>query len=321
MSPLQWLWGLWCLFWGIFLALALASPFETLGWWAGWSRTAEPKPAPEPQTNLALGARPPGPSRPGPFLVYLTGVAGFSGDFLSQRERGFIDRLRERLPSAVVVDDVFPFSANNNPLDGQRLLRGLWVFLQRWRLKVPNNVFDVLIIMRNVCQTLVSADPRYGPVYNLGVARELAASLRRQGYTDGSPVYLVAYSGGAQIGVGAAPYLRDALGARVFVISLGGVVTDDPGIAAVERLLDFKGSSDHVMPALGWLFFPGRWRPVTASVWNRARRQGKLDFRPCGTIAHIGERDYFSRKSRVPDGRCHGDFSADHVVEAIRELL
>jgi len=311
---MSWIWeqlfGLWNLFWLVTFLVILASPFETLGWWAGWKRKPqEPPPGPSPEAESE-----------GPFLVYLTGVAGFSGDFLSRRELGFLDRMRQRLPQASIVQDVFPFSANNNPLDGDRLFRWLWVWLHRWRLKMPNNVFDVLIIVRNVAQTLVSADPRYGPVYNQGVARELANSLRRQGYAEGRALHLVCYSGGAQIAIGAAPYLKEILNSPIQVLSLGGVITDDPGMQAVDQLIDFKGSRDHIMPTLGWLLFPGRWRPLFFSPWNRMRRQGRISFRVAGPMAHIGGSDYFSRKATVADGRCYGEVSADLVVESIADF-
>lgn len=305
----QHLLGLWNLFWLIVLVILLTSPFETLGWWAGWSRKRDRPDEPAP----------PASGGDGPFLIYLTGVAGFSGEFLARRERGFLDRIRERLPGVRIVDDVFPFSATNNPLDGDRLFRWLWVFLQKRRLKLPNNIFDVLIVVRNIAQTMVSSDPRYGPVYNLGVARELAASLLRRGYPphQGVPVTIVAYSGGAQIGIGAAPYLKRNLGARVRVVSLGGVMTDDPGILAVESLTDLKGTRDHLVPALGWLCYPGRWRVIPFSPWNRARRQGRIRWQACGPMTHVGKSDYFSRKAILSDGTCYGDHVADQVAEVI----
>lgn len=311
---MNWLWdhflALWNIFWLLTFLVILASPFETLGWWAGWSRRREqPQPA-SPPPEAPLDAT---------FVVYFTGVAGFSGEFLSRRERGFLDRLRARIPDLVVVDDVFPFSANNNPLDGDRVFRWLWIWLQQWRLRIPNNVFDLLIIVRNVAQTLVSADPRYGPVYNLGVAQEVAKSLLRHGYRphQGVPVNIVAYSGGAQIGVGAAPYLREILGARVRIVSLGGVYTDDPGVAAVEQITDLKGNHDHLMPALGWLLFPGRWRALFFSPWNRARRHGKFRWVDCGPMAHIGGRDYFSAKASLPDGTPFADRIADLMTSIV----
>ena len=312
---MSWIWqqllALWSLFWLLALVILLASPYETLGWWAGWNRGGD-LPTEE---DMPLPTAP----RDNPMVVYLTGVAGFSGDFLSPRERDFLERLRERIPSLTIVDDVFPFSVNNNPLDGDRFLRWLWVWLHRWSVRLPNSFFDILIILRNIAQTLVSADPRYGPVYNAGVGRELALSLLRHGYDPhrDRPVCILAYSGGAQIGVGAAPYLREYVGARIHLVSLGGVYTDDPGIEAVEHVLDLKGNRDRILPALGWLFFPGRWRALLNSPWNRARRQGRLEWFECGPMSHIGGRDYFSRQATLTDGRRFGDAVADTVAAHI----
>ncbi|MBX3171030.1 MAG: hypothetical protein KF760_26720 [Candidatus Eremiobacteraeota bacterium] len=299
------LWLLWCFFWLLSLLVALSSPFEALRWWAGWK-----KPPPEPLIA------PEAPSQ-GPFAVYLTGVAGFSGDFLSRRERGFLQRLQERVPGLQVVDDVFPYSATNNPLDGDRLLRALWVWLQKWRLKIPNNVFDLLIIMHNIGQTLVSSDRRYGPAYNSGVARAVAQRLRQKGFQK-QAVYLVAYSGGAQIAVGLAPHLKKILECPLYVISLGGVYTDDPGIRAVDHLYDFKGTRDHLMPSLGWLLYPGRWRAAFFSPWNQARRSGKMSWQACGPITHIGSGDYFSAKQHLPDGTLYAEQSAALIAALIQ---
>lgn len=289
--------------------LLLCSPFETLGWYAGWTRSRAADEIPPP-TDPETGGD-------GPFLVYLTGVAGFSGAFLARRERGFLDRLRARLPGLRVVDDVFPFSVNNNPLDGDRPLRALWNWLHQRRQRLPNNVFDVLIVIRNICQVLVSADPRYGPAYNGGVAREVARRLSAQGFPVGGEVTLLAYSGGAQIAVGMAPELRRLLGARIRVVSLGGVYTDDPGVASVLSITDLRGSRDWFVPAIGGLFYPGRWPWLASSVWNRWRRAGHFRILPCGPMLHVGRQDYFSRSARLADGRSFADACADQVAAAV----
>lgn len=299
------LWSLWCFFWLLSLWVALTSPFEALRWWAGWKKASPAAPANETEVQT------------GPFVVYLTGVAGFSGDFLSRRERGFLKRLQERVPDLQIVDDVFPYSATNNPLDGDRLLRVLWVWLQKWRLRIPNNVFDLLIIMHNIGQTLVSSDRRYGPAYNSGVAAAVVQRLRQKGLHD-QPVHLVTYSGGAQIAVGIAPYLKQLLEVPIYVISLGGVYTDDPGIRAVDRVDDFKGTRDHIMPGLGWLLYPGRWRAAFFSPWNQARREGKLHWHACGPITHIGSTDYFSAKRQLADGTFYADQSAQLVAARLQ---
>lgn len=298
----------------VFITAVLA-PFEALGWWAGYgSRPLVPdEPFLEPVESSAPEAH--------YYLVYLTGVAGFSGSFLARREHGFLDRLRQRLPGAAVISDVFPFSVNNNPLDGDRLLRGLWSWLHARRLKLPNNVFDVLIVVRNIFQFLVSADPRYGPVYNLGVAREIARSLVSRGYRPGSgkPVYLVAYSGGGQIAVGAAPYLHENLRAPVRIVALGGVFSDDPGVQAVDSLVRLRGTRDVWIPGLGALFYPGRWRLLFYSAWNRVVRQGKVRDLVIGPMRHVGRADYFSRSTLDEQGAPYAELSAVHVAQIVTE--
>lgn len=289
--------------------VAMLAPFEALGWWAGWTRR-DLEPAEEP---------PRGPAPPkGLFVIYLTGIAGFSGEFLARRETGFLKRLGRLLPEAAIVADVFPFSVNNNPLNGERLLRGLWQWLHERRTRAPHVLYDVLIVLRNLFQVAVSADPRYGPIYNVGVARELVRSLRRHGYpaAGGVPVALVAYSGGAQIAIGAARFLQRALNAPIRVVGLGGVLSDDPGLAAVARLDQVQSRSDWLPPLIS-LLFPGRWPLLPWSEWNRARREGRVFFHDPGPIQHVGRRDYFSLKARLPDGRQHGVATAEVVARLL----
>lgn len=303
------LWALLQLLLLITFVIWVTSPLETLGWWAGWSQ----------QADHAQEALPPPSDSPqeGPFLVYFTGVAGFSGDFLSRREHGFLERLHRRIPGLITIEDVFPFSASNNPLDGDRLLRWLWSWLHRWRLKLPNNIFDVLIVIRNVAQVLVSADPRYGPVYNLGVAREVSRRLLERGYEPGRPVHLLAYSGGAQICVGIAPYLKENLRAEVRLIGLGPVFTDDPGILSVDSCLAILGDTDNFITGLGKLFYPGRWRMLRFSAWNRWLDRGLLRIVRSGPMWHVGRRDYFSRSALLPNGTPYAERCAELVSEEI----
>lgn len=285
---MSWLINLIALFGLLLLVSALLSPFEAMGWWAGWTR----------RTLTQVPSPPPDQGEVAPYyVVYFTGVAGFSGDFLARRERGFLERLEAELPGTEVICDVFPFSVNNNPLDGDRLLRNLWSWLQARRLALPNNVFDVLIVVRNMFQFLVSADRRYGPVYNLGVAREVARRLRQAGFPVGSgqTLYLLAYSGGAQIAVGAAPFLKQQLGCRVEIVALGGVFSDDEAIEQVDLVHSLRGSRDYWVPDLGALIFPGRWRFMPYSAWNRTRRAGKIRHLCPGPTTHVGKDDYFSR--------------------------
>lgn len=305
----------------LLLATALLAPFEALGWWAGWSGR---------HPHAGAPAAPPAhkqPARTGAplFLVYLTGILGFEGGAGGGRELRLVQRIAARLPAqTVVVADVFPYSVINNPLNGERFFARAWEWINRRRLKKRSlvNVYSALIVTRNLFQVAVSADPRYGPVNNSGVAREIARSLIRHGYPPGSgkPIYIVGYSGGGQIAVGAARYLREAFDAPIHVIGLGGVFTDDPGVASLARLTDLRGSKDFV-PALGLLLFPGRWRLLRYSKWNEARRAGRIVRVNPGPMTHFGKRDYFGHSARLPDGSTCADRSADLAAQAIRATL
>ncbi|MGE3599646.1 MAG: hypothetical protein AB7N70_29300, partial [Dehalococcoidia bacterium] len=252
----------------VLVAMALLSPFEALGWWAGWNKK-ELDAAPADHSH---DDQQPPHRRAAQYAVYLTGVGGFSGAYLRPPEAAFVEDLRQHLTDAVIIHDVFPYSVDNNPLNGHRLLAWMWDWLQGMRERVPNNVFDILIVVRNALQVGVSADSRYGPIYNRGVAYELVKSLRRHGYPaeDGPTIYLVGYSGGVQVALGAAPYLKQALRARLHVISIGGVMANDPGIRFVEKVDHLAGSKDP-LPPLGVASYPGRWKVRRRSAWNRAR--------------------------------------------------
>ena len=82
----------------------------------------------------------------------------------------------------------FPFSVTNNPLNGERSLGWLWQRIHNSRLGRRGSVLAMLIFVRNLFQVGVSSDPRYGPIYNVGVARELMRSLLRHGYPPDSGI-------------------------------------------------------------------------------------------------------------------------------------
>jgi hypothetical protein len=298
----------------VIVIMALIAPFEALSWRAGWlSRDGRTEPA-----GHRTPRRPIAPPTAETYVVYLTGVGGFSGDFLRPPEAAFIEQVQRRLPRAVVIRNVFPYSVNNNPLDGQRILAPLWQWLQTMRGRVPNSVFDILIVVRNTLQVAVSADRRYGPIYNLGVADEILSSLRQSGYpADGGPlVFLIGYSGGAQVAIGAAPYLRESLQHTPAVISIGGFMADGPGILSVRRLCHVQGMHDP-LPALGVILYPGRWPLARRSYWNKQKRLGVITEATIGPIKHFGGEDYFSEEATLPDGRTHLDMTVELVTRIV----
>lgn len=290
----------------ILLLPILLAPLETAGWWQRRRTSSKPR-----QTRGATGPK------PTLQLVYFTGVAGYSGEFLARREKALLEDIAEKSPGMVVHHEVFPYSSSNLPLDGERVFRALWIWLHTWRLKVPNNVFDALIVIRNIGQLLVSSDPRYGPVFNQGLAEQLESRLHPD-----VPTVFLAYSGGAQMAVGAADELKQILSfqAPLHLIALGGVFTDDPGISAFDSVTQLLGRRDRWVTKLGSLIFPGLWRWQFWSAWNRYQRSGRFYRIVPGEHCHVGKNDYFGF-AESDSGKTYGQITAEIVCSTIRERL
>jgi hypothetical protein len=297
----------------LFILMALASPLEALRWWSGWSRRRSTAP-PTPEAIAAAA------SDADFFVVYLTAIGGISAAELSRRERGFLDLLQSEVPTAAIIDDVYPFSVTNNPLNGERLLAWLWQRLHASRLGGRPALFAALIFVRNLLQVAVSGDPRYGPIYNVGVAREIALSLLQSGYRPGSgkPISVMGWSGGGQIAAGVAPYLQRMLDAPIYIVSVGGVITNEPGVASARKILHLQGSRDK-FPSIGAFLYPGRWPIWPYSAWNQARRDGRITVIVPGPMRHTGRGDYFDFKQKLPDGRNHAEQTAALVGQFIRQ--
>ena len=303
-----------CLFALAFLllvAMAMVSPFEALGWWAGWTKRELRQVAPLNKANSTI--------EPAEFyIVYLTAIGGISAD-LSSRERRFLTRLEEAMPGKVVtISDVFPFSVNNNPLNGERALSWLWQRLHNTRAGGKASGFAALIFVRNLFQVAVSGDPRYGPIYNFGVARELSRSLIEHGYPpeSGIPIVVMGWSGGGQIAVGVAPYLHEGLQAPVYVVSIGGVISDDPGLDKVEHLYHLQSSIDR-FPRISEVLYPGRWRVMRHSHWFRAEEANRISVIDPGPMRHTGKGDYLDRHTILPNGQSN----LDRTIEVISSVL
>lgn len=296
----------------LLVIMALLSPFEALGWWAGWTKrelnpTAPLPAAAETDTDIDY------------YLVYLTAIGGISAETISKRERIFLNELEAAMPANVeIITDVFPFSVTNNPLNGERSWSWLWQRIHNSRLGRRGSMLAVLIFIRNLFQVGVSSDPRYGPIYNVGVARELTRSLLRHGYPpdSGIPIAVMGWSGGGQIAVGVAPYLHEALQAPVYVVSIGGVISDDPGISGVEQLIHLQGSEDK-FPRIGEILFPGRWAMVRHSAWNRAWRAGRIRIIEPGPMKHTGRGDYFDYHTLLADGQNYAQRTAEVIAAAL----
>ena len=302
---------------GITVALLLA-PLESLEWWAGWYGESLHAPAKRsPAPYQAAGTRPTPIKRH--YLIFLDGIAKVGavnyGDV-----QDLLDRLSDALPDAVVLGDVMPYSVTNTGLTEGRPLSRFW--RRAFKLKVAGKrpLVGFTINVRNLFQVLVSADKRYGPVYNQGEVQVILNSLLQNSYRPGSsvPVTLIGYSGGAQIALGAAAYLRRALNAPITMISLGGVMASDRGLKTITHLYHLEGSKDHVQ-TLGAVVFPGRWPIVANSYWNQAKRQGKLSVVPLGPVAHHGRESYLDKNCFFNDCRSFLEGTLETICRIVTE--
>lgn len=305
----------------LFVAGAL-SPLETLGWWAGWygdpvdEREADPAraaPGEADADDAPVAARP-----VDPWVVFLTGIHAVDHVTFDRTEARLVARLRRAVPDGRVVE-VFPYSVTNRALTGERVFARVWRWALRGKLsgRRLGATAGFLINLRNVWQVLVSADRRYGPFYNQGSAELVLRSLRRRGYAGGGRLVLIGYSGGAQIALGAAPFLADRTGARVEVVSLGGVMAADPGLLATHTTWHLVGKRDRVQ-AWAARAFPGRWRLLRWSPWNVARERGTLREVTIGPCDHTGRDGYLDETARAADGRSYFEVTADVLAAAAR---
>ncbi len=294
------------------LTTAALSPLETLSWWAGWTEQEPAAPAASKETaddreNTM-------------YIVYLSGVASISGRYLLRREEIFIRALRRRFPRAVIIEDVFPYSPSGMPLlASPRLFDRLWRWIQKTDLQGRRTLLRGLTNFRNIYQVMVSADHRYGPIFSQGAANGVETALKNAGYRPGSGarIAVLGYSGGAQVAVGAAPFLKARLSAPVDVISIGGVLASDPGIAAVDALHHFCGDRDRIQK-LGAMMFAERWKLFASSHWNAAKRDGRIKIHRLENTFHAGPKGYFGLPKR--SGRSNNERTLEVVANILSEL-
>lgn len=299
---------------GAIFIWAAISPIETLGWWAGWfgDKIYE---SPVPSDGLLRIAR----QNPDAYILFLSGVGRTSTTTMSYREKSFLEALAHEVPNAVIIDDVFPYSVNNMALTEQPIFARFWKRALKWKMTGPHFAGN-LINIRNIFQLLASADKRYGPMFNQGVAEVLLHGLIRYNYDleDEAPVLLVASSGAAQIAVGACTYLRETINGPIAVVSLGGVFGSGPGLLAADRIYHLYGKRDRIAPLSN--FDAGRWSFNSSSFWNRARRQGRVKEICLGDVCHSGRGSYLDFKTRLPDGTRHVDRTVEIVKDVVNEF-
>ncbi len=297
---------------GFFIAMMLA-PLEALGWWAGWLGD-DLDTSMEEDSTLSEAA---GLKSKKQYVVFLDGVAKVGGDNYKYADN-FLKLLKTSLPEAAILGEVMPYSVTNKGLLEGRPLSTFWRYALRRKLKKRGDPIGFTINFRNLLQVLVSADKRYGPIYNQGEAQVILDDLLECGYQlrSGVPIILIGYSGGGQIALGAAPYLKEVLDASITVISLGGTISSDSGLLQLKHLYHLTGNKDNIHK-LGPILSPGRWPIFANSTWNQAKRQGKVTFMSTGPMVHTGPGSYMDTKQQTSDGQSF----VEHTTELIANII
>lgn len=299
----------------------LLAPLETLGWWAGWFgddvdaiQSTMPRSdrelAPDDQRAIAR------------YVIYLDGV-GQSGEAYTPDVEDFLTALKPALPQEMeLVQGLMMYSVLNRPLNEDRPLTFLWKLADKMRWKNPTALLGLMVNVRNALIVMVSADKRYGPIYNRGIAQVLYNGLIERGYQPGSavPITLIGYSGGAQMSVASAPHLKQALGAPIDAISVGGVMSGNNNFLKLEHLYHLVGEQDGV-EKFGPLLFAGRWKIFPLSYWNRAKRKGKISILSVGPVGHQVPGGYMDPNAFLPDGRSHLQQTIDIILQVLAGTL
>ncbi len=277
----------------ILLVWGTLSPVGTLIWWADegvelLGLKSSPRVVSSNPNSTSISKS----SQLNCYIIFLPGVGDFSANQLTSGEEVFLDSLITAHPSCIAVSDVFPYSAANESLGGQRVLAPLWEFADRaqgW-LAVSN----VVIKIRNLWRFAISADPRYGPIYNQGIATAIIERMNAQQPIPEKPlqIIMVGTSGGVQVALGAVDYLKRRLEADITIISLGGVFAGTNGFTVSDRVYHLHGEFDWV-ENIGAIVFPSRWRWSVGSPFNQARLQNRYAVASSGSHTHDGAEGYF----------------------------
>jgi len=304
--------GILLLIWGII------SPVGTLVWWLsqetehlGFKRRPRELPPGDRSSSVPI-------SGTSCYIVFLPGVGDFSADQLTPGEAIFFKRLAKAHPNCVTVRDVFPYSAANESLGGRRLLAPLWRFADQaegWL-----GFAEVLIKIRNLWRFAISADQRYGVIYNQGTATAIIERMDAVQPIPASPqrplkIVLLGTSGGVQVALGAAPYLDQWLNTKITVLSIGGVFAGTSGFEVSEHVYHLRGRQDWV-DDLGVIVFPSRRPWAVSSPFNQARQQGRYTTKISGPHAHDGPKGYFGKAV----ARAKGVTYVDLILQQVNQL-
>jgi hypothetical protein len=265
--------------------------------WEGWIEGLQ-EPAKLFASGPAAGAR-----HHQHYVVYLDGIHQKESDH-PPRITDFLCRLERALgPHTRLVRAIETYTVLPVGLAEDAGSAWFWRRLLSLQEQHPNGLVQVLaatlVEANNVIKVGISSDRRYGPILNVELALKVAERLAEVGFhpSSSAPITLLGYSGGGEMAMGMADYLRRICGCPVRIVTFCGVFSGNQELAKVEGITTVVGSRDP-MELVGRLAFPGRSPLLPLTRWNKALSAGTVRRALIPGMTHNGNQGPFSERHR-----------------------
>jgi len=272
--------------------------------WSGWLGGL-----PQPADLFAdAGPGPTGEGQPNCTIVYLDGIHQSERDH-PPRVTAFLTLLESRLPPPIrLFKGLEAYTVTPARLADD--IGGSWFWRRLFALQEhhPNDLVSlicaVLVQANNVIKVGISSDRRYGPILNYELALKVAQRLAEQGFRPNQQqaglrqeLVLLGYSGGAEMALGMADYLRRICRCPVRIMTFCGVFSGNQLLEHVGTIAMVVGDRDPVA-AFGRIAYPGRSPLLPLSNWNRAMARGQVQRHCIAGLSHNGQSGPFSDRYR-----------------------
>ncbi len=278
-------------------AAGIYSVVSQYAFWEGWLEGL-PDPATLFRHPEVAGGMP-----PRRFLVYLDGIHQTEQDH-PPRVAALLDELARGLPGDnVLVRGLEAYTVRQGGLAQDSGSRWFWGQVFRLENLHPNPwvrfLSAFLVQANNVIKVGISSDRRYGPIHNYELALKISSRLAELGFRpeSGCDLVLLGYSGGAEMAMGAADYLRRLCRTPVRIVTFCGVFGGNHRLSEVGDIVTVVGGRDPVA-AFGNIAYPGRLPLLVLSSWNRAVSRGAVQRAVIEGMNHNGPRGPFSAAYR-----------------------
>ncbi|MEB3194311.1 MAG: alpha/beta hydrolase [Cyanobacteriota bacterium] len=245
-------------------------------------------------------------SRVGPephYVVYLDGIHQHANEH-PPRITAFLSLLEQalgphtRLLKGIEAYTVLPVGLAEDPGTAW-FWRRLFTLQEQNPSALVQVLAGMLVQANNVIKVGISSDRRYGPIVNVEQALKVAERLAEQGFhpSSGSAITLLGYSGGGEMAMGMADYLRRICRCPVHIITFCGVFSGNQPLTKVAGITTVVGTRDPLQ-VLGRIAFPGRSPLLPFTPWNKAVRAGAVRRTLIAGMTHNGNQGPFSERHR-----------------------